>query len=390
MNDACNIDGIPSGYWPWSVPTSCGNATGSCMGCSGGFKMWATDQTTVLDNYIHDNRAIGAWWDTDNTGGDFENNYVAHNYGEGAMWEISFDVKMLHNTFVDNAWGKGECGGTCDVGGNLAPAIYLSEADGSPYAEGQAGFSGVTVESNTFTDNWDGVSIYQNGNRMCGAQLATSTGWCPIGPTVQDNPTALGTYKADWNGSSPAPSQTYYANEATTNTGSGCGVHNLNGAQPAPAAQNAGAPDYYDNCAWWAQNITVADNQFSFNPSNITPVGTSSTPCTDPPSNGEAYCGKNGIMSSGAEQYLAGGTLLNPYYATPGGSPGYLVIDRLVNCKGPWTYTNCQPDNVWFSNNTYTHSGSMPWGFMLGILATNVSQGTWTGTDGQDPGSTFS
>jgi hypothetical protein len=85
----------------------------------------------------------------------------------------------------------------------------------------------------------------------------------------------------------------------------------------------------------------------------------------------------------------------NPYISTPGGTSGTSVIDRVTNCESgsldgmDLTYTGCVPQENWFSDNTYNHTGSQSWGFDFGNQGQSVTQAQWQ-SYGQDSGSTFS
>ena len=367
FNDVCNYGGTPAAYWPGPsrLPPGCGNTAGSCPGCDGGVKFWETDRTVFEDNYVHNNYDDGAWWDTDNDGAVIEGNYFSDNFGEGVIYEISYNAKIEDNNFVNNAWGMGECGAAsgnpCDDGGNLAPAIYISES-GASSAVGLGGFNNFTISGNDFTNNWDGVYLAESANRFCSSPDNTSTGNCTIGPEKT----------AFWDQrSSDTPTVPYYDKQSDTK--GGCGRADLTGATPSQT------PDYYDNCDWRTQDVFVTQNSFNFDASVIPGCSrTSGSPC-----------GENGIAS-----VVATDPSWNPYIATPGGTPGWSVIDRITNCRsgtldtGDLTYRRCVPQNNWFSENTYTYSGPQNWRFNFANQGVEVSLRQWQGY-GQDARSTF-
>ena len=88
-------------------------------GCTGGGKFWETNGARVTDNYVHDNRGVGLWADSNNVGFRFEGNYISGNDAEGIMYETSYNAAILDNTFIRNALAQGshEPGfpGICDL-----------------------------------------------------------------------------------------------------------------------------------------------------------------------------------------------------------------------------------------------------------------------------------
>ena len=57
-------------------------------------------------------------------------------------------------------------------------------------------------------------------------------------------------------------------------------------------------PDYYDNCQWKTQNVSVANNTESFNPSTLPNVESGATDtCASANSNDDTLCGFNGLFS---------------------------------------------------------------------------------------------
>ncbi len=214
-------------------------------GCSGGGKLWEVDGATITDNYVHDNGNVGIWVDTDNTGIDISGNTVSRNYSEGIIMEISYNFSITNNTLTDNGWSLG----AANAGQNVFPAIYISESGGDPRIPGN--FSGVAeVAGNTFTDNWAGITLWENANRFC------SDGSDSVCTLVNPAVFTLSSCAAN------LPSAV-----AGTDTGS-------------PSA------DYYDGCRWKTRNVQVSGNVFEFNAAHI-------PNCTV-----ENLCGFNGIFSN--------------------------------------------------------------------------------------------
>jgi hypothetical protein len=207
-------------------------------GCSGGGKFWAVNGAVVTSNYVHDNRSVALWADTNNRGFEFEGNYIANNESSGIMYEISYNAVIEWNTFVRN----GITGGPKDTGFPTS-AIYISESGSDPRVA-SAYNTRFLIGANVFTDNWGGVILWENANRFCGSPDNTSSGDCTL--------------------VSPA---------ATTST---C-------ANPAliPAAP------YLSDCRWKVQNVMVTNNAFTFSPAT---VGRSCQQSKD-------TCGFNGMFS---------------------------------------------------------------------------------------------
>jgi hypothetical protein len=207
-------------------------------GCTGGGKFWDTHGATVTGNYVHDNRGVGLWADTNNTGFLFSGNYIADNDAEGIFYEISYNAAITDNTFVRNGLVKGPTNPSFPTG-----AIYLSESGSDSRVPGPYN-TAFTVSGNTFTDNWGGVILWENADRFAGSPANTSSG---TGTLVR-----------------PGVDMATACNETTIAT----------------------AP-YYDDCRWKTQNVTVTRNTFNANPAAI------GHGCS-----AETSCSQNGIFSN--------------------------------------------------------------------------------------------
>jgi parallel beta-helix repeat protein len=218
---------------------------GISCGCSGGGKLWHVNGANITGNYVHDNGNVGIWADTDNTGVDISGNTISDNYAEGIIIEISYNFSITNNTLTDNAWSTG----SSQAGQNIFPAIYISESGGDSRVPGN--LSGVAeVKDNTFTDNWGGITLWENANRFC------SDGWDDACTLV----------------------------DPSVFTQASCAAN----LPSAVAGTNTGSPpaDYYDGCRWKTQNVQVSGNVFTFNPENI-------PDCTV-----ANLCGFNGLFSN--------------------------------------------------------------------------------------------
>lgn len=224
-------------------------------GCTGGAKFWDVNGAKVTNNWVHDNKSVGLWADTNNIDFLFEGNYIDHNDDEGLFYEISYNATIRNNTFKRNAWVKG-----VRNTGSPAPAIYLSESGGEPrLASTISGSTKLRVYGNAFEDNFSGVSIFESANRFCNSYGNTSTGYCTplVAPTLVRKPAG----EAD----------TAYPEPRTF-------AH--------PCYTQISQEPYKTDCRWHAKNVEVTDNEFRFNPAAV--------PCTG------TYCGANALIASGA------------------------------------------------------------------------------------------
>ncbi len=296
------------------------NTQKTSSGVEGGGKFWQDGNVTVTSNYFHDNiDSPGVWMDTDNAGFLVKDNYISNNGGEGLMYEISYNADIIDNTFIDNGIVSGPTNPGFPTG-----AIYISESGGnSTIPSNYAGE--LNIQNNVFDDNWGGVVLYQNSNRHAGDGQDPGTLTPPSGVNVYT-----------W--------------------------INTDGPDNCPAHLAETSPiDYHSLCQWRTQDVTVRDNQFTFNPSDSVYGGK----CTR-----ANNCGQNALFS--------------PYSSTAA-YPAYTVCNLIANSQGDV-----------FSDNTYTG----PWSFLYfnqGDVATwsqwtsgltNV-QGSGDNFGKQDAGSTF-
>jgi parallel beta-helix repeat protein len=206
-------------------------------GCTGGGKLWNTEGATIVDNHIHDNDSVGLWVDGNGSNILIEGNHIADNSAQGIFYEQSYNARIVDNRLVRNGHGEGPSNPGFPTG-----AIYVSEAGGDVRAPG--GQTQLEISGNVLADNWSGVILWENADRFAGSPANTSTGL-----TTMVNPSA---------------------------TVSACSDPDVVETDP-----------YYDDCRWKTQNVTVSDNVFRFDPSEI--------PGCEPGVNG---CGFNGIFAN--------------------------------------------------------------------------------------------
>ncbi len=161
-NDTCNWE--TSSHFPITPPSGCAGAGqyNGC-GCSGGGKFWQSQNVTVEHNYVHDNYSAGIWADTNNDGFEIQGNYFSGNYAEALIYEISYNARISNNAFLHNAWGSGAADS-----GFPDSAVYISESGGDSRVANGFGYHTLDIVSNTFTDNWGGVILWENADRFCG------------------------------------------------------------------------------------------------------------------------------------------------------------------------------------------------------------------------------
>ena len=190
-------------------------------GCTGGGKFWETTDARVIRNWVHDNRGVGLWADTNNTGFLFDRNYISGNDAEGIVYETSYNAAITNNTFEGNAWVSGP-----EDTGFPTPAVYISESGSDPRA-GSTYSDTFDISGNRFIDNWSGVFVWENSDRFAGSPANSSTGY-----TTLVNP-EVATVEA-------------------------CGDPDLIGTAP-----------YIDDCRWKSQHVRVRDNLFVLRPDTI-------------------------------------------------------------------------------------------------------------------------
>jgi hypothetical protein len=297
------------------------NTQKTSSGVEGGGKFWQDGDVTVTGNYFHNNYGSpGAWMDTDNAGFLVQDNYFSANGAEGLVFEISYNADIIDNTFVDNGIDAGPQNPGFPTG-----AIYISESGGNSSVPST--YAGeLNIQDNVFNDNYGGVVLYQNSNRYSGDGQDPGTLTPPSGVDI-------GTWIST-EGPADCPG-------------------NLSETSPI---------DYHSLCQWRTQNVTVQDNQFTFDPSDSVYGGQ----CTEANS-----CGQNALFGTASS---------TPAY------PGFTECNAISNDQ----------DNV-FSDNTYTG----PWSFLYFNQGDVATWSQWTSGltnvedsgfnfGAQDSGSTFS
>lgn len=189
-------------------------------GCSGGAKFWSVDGADVRGNWVHDNRGVGLWADTNNNDFLIEGNLIEDNDSEAVFYETSYNLVLRDNRISRNGIVSGQ---EFARDGDDFPvaAVYLSESGGEPRVPARTDL--IEIHHNVFEDNWSGITAWENADRFCGSAANTSTDSC----------TRL------------VPSA----------------------ARCAPPA--IASPPLYDDCRWKTQRVDIHHNIFRFDPETV-------------------------------------------------------------------------------------------------------------------------
>jgi hypothetical protein len=140
-------------------------------GCTGGMKFWATDGADIISNWVHHNHGVGIWADTNNNDFIIEDNVIEDNYAEAVFYELSYNLVLSGNTFRRNALPYGRK--KAERGDNFPIAsVYISESGGEPRIPARTDL--IDIRGNMFSDNWSGVTLWENADRFCNSPANTS------------------------------------------------------------------------------------------------------------------------------------------------------------------------------------------------------------------------
>jgi len=189
---------------------------GGC-GCTGGVKFWDVNGADVRNNWVHDNRGVGLWADTNNNDFLVEGNLIENNDAEALVYETSYNLVLRNNTIRNNAYVTGREFADRDDNFSVA-AIYLSEAGGEPRVSART--NKIEVYDNNLQNNWSGITAWENAGRYCNSPANTSTDYCT---RLVTSPTK-------------------------------CSPPGINDTP------------LYDDCRWKSQRLDIHDNTFSYAP----------------------------------------------------------------------------------------------------------------------------
>jgi hypothetical protein len=164
-------------------------------GCSGGGKWWGTLNANIIDNaFVEDGIGSGqpaVWLDNGNTGTLIEGNYFYRDAGSAIVSETGYNMRVDDNLFLDDGWGKGQGQGSNDDG-----AVNINSSGGFNIP-GSRYENSISVTGNYFTDDWEGIDIWQSGQRSCdnsGEGWPVDTSYCSGGFPTTATPAADGHY----------------------------------------------------------------------------------------------------------------------------------------------------------------------------------------------------
>jgi hypothetical protein len=210
-------------------------------GCTGGGKFWDVKGARITNNYVHDNKSVGLWADTNDIDFLFQGNWIEGNDGEAIFYEVSYNVAIRDNVIKRNAFVSG--GGFAARGDDFPEAaVYLSESGGDSRLQySTIGAPVAEISGNLFEDNWSGITLWENADRFCNSPANTSSGYCtPVNPAVTLSTCSTGTIQSEPN---------------------------------------------YSDCRWKTKNVVVTNNEFRITPANVNNCNTS-------------YCGHMAIISN--------------------------------------------------------------------------------------------
>ncbi|MGH3698641.1 MAG: right-handed parallel beta-helix repeat-containing protein [Pseudonocardiaceae bacterium] len=191
-------------------------------GCTGGGKFWDAHAARVTNNWVHGNKSVGLWADTNNYDFLIAGNWIQDNDAEAIFYEISYNAVIRDNVIIGNAIVKGRSFAARNDNFPVA-AIYLSEAGGdSRVPSTVAGTSNLSISNNYLQDNWNGITLWENSDRFCNSPANTSTAYC----------TRLANF-------------------------------------PDCTAESISHEPNLGNCRWKTQHVKINGNDFRMNPANV-------------------------------------------------------------------------------------------------------------------------
>ncbi len=146
-------------------------------GCTGGIKFWSVNGADVRGNWVHDNRGVGLWADTNDNDFLIEGNVIEDNDSAALFYETSYNLVLRNNLIRRNGNVDGKAY-AARKDSFPQPAVYLSEAGGD--ARIPARTDKIEISGNLFDQNWSGITAWENADRFCNSPANTSTGSCTL------------------------------------------------------------------------------------------------------------------------------------------------------------------------------------------------------------------
>jgi hypothetical protein len=131
----------------------------------------------VRGNWVHDNRGVGLWADTNDNDFLIEGNVIEDNDSAALFYETSYNLVLRNNLIRRNGNVDGKAY-AARKDSFPQPAVYLSEAGGD--ARIPARTDKIEISGNLFDQNWSGITAWENADRFCNSPANTSTGSCTL------------------------------------------------------------------------------------------------------------------------------------------------------------------------------------------------------------------
>jgi hypothetical protein len=167
----------------------------SGCGCSGGGKWWGTLNANIVDNAFVEDGIGGSqsaiWLDNGNTGTLIEGNYFYRDAGSAITNETGYNMRVVENLFLDDGWGKGQ-----GQASNNSGAVNINSSGGFN-VPGSRYENSISVSSNYFINDWEGINVWQSGQRSCensGEGWPVDSSYCSGGFPNTDTAAAGGRY----------------------------------------------------------------------------------------------------------------------------------------------------------------------------------------------------
>jgi hypothetical protein len=286
-------------------------------GCSGGGKWWGTLNADIVDNaFVEDSPGGGIpiWLDNGNSGTLIAGNYFDKSYGSAISSETGFNLHVTGNLFVDGGWGKGSggCANNCDG------AVTLNSSGGFS-VPGSRYENEVVISGNQFTDNWQGIDVWQAGARSC---ENSGEGW------PNDADYCSGGYPNS--GATAAGGQYYFSHEGDTDHSGAASL-----AQSADAGSStiliAGASAIDDQIGFRDPAATKTNDRTAV--AAFHGSGTIQASSAGFPSSGQLRVGTSAAWTDGGGSYT--GAILSYTGTTSAGFTGVSLVRGSGTLSGP-------------------------------------------------------
>ncbi len=240
-------------------------AQNQACGCDGGGRLLYTVDSSITNNYVHDNGTSGIWGNTNNAGLTIEGNYIAGNGDHAIVYEDSSNALIENNLLMDNGWVAGPAGAGFPEG-----AIYISNSGGDPRlatedVQGGSPITTLSVSGNALYDNWGGVVEWEDANLYCGSSGMSA---CPLGAEAGQSAAPAYLQTDGQTCGQTGPCGTPLSSDSCSQ--SALGAENFS---PDPSNESTYSTDnLFWNCRFRTQDVTVSDNSLNLTPSDITPA----------------------------------------------------------------------------------------------------------------------